>query len=288
MYPCPECPKMMNFFKSKNFQIVNDFKGGEGEIPLTKFRPTEFVNPKNIITPKQPNISGLQYYGNIPITSSIKKNIVNKKSEYTSKNFTDELLYKSPNIIKQSYTPIKYPDNQYIPPEYVPPYIPDPKPPYVPPPYIDDSYIPPYTPPPYIPPDYYPDKYSLPDYYLTSYKGSGYGGGYPLYGSLTGGAGGGGPKRIPKAALGRAPGKKDLIQVKSSLFRKFAFGEKDFEVDPESLTRFKKTIAQRGTFFGYDAVPTQEQLIRTERQLEKSSAEAKYLKDQKSILDIRI
>jgi len=106
-------------------------------------------------------------------------------------------------------------------------------------------------------------------------------------GSLAGGktGTGGGVRGFPGE---KARGRRPLIQVKSSLFRKFAFGEKDFEVDAESFSRFKRIIGKKGTFFGYDAIPTQEQLNRAENKLWKSQAEAKYLKGQKSILDISI
>jgi len=95
------------------------------------------------------------------------------------------------------------------------------------------------------------------------------------------------PKKL-KVKFAKGPGRKQLIQVKSSLFRKFAFGEKDLLVDKESLAQFKRTIGKKGTFFGYDAVPTQEQLNAAEDKLWKSQAEAKYLKGQKSILDIEL
>jgi len=95
-----------------------------------------------------------------------------------------------------------------------------------------------------------------------------------------------GPGRRP--GIGRAPGKKDLIQVKSSFFRKFAFGEKDFTIDKENLAKFKQTIANKGTFFGYDSVPTEEQMKAEEARLNSSNAETKGLKGEKSIFNIRV
>jgi len=82
---------------------------------------------------------------------------------------------------------------------------------------------------------------------------------------------------------------KRLIQVKSSLFRKFAFGEKDFTVDADKLGAFQKTIAQRGSFFGYDVIPTQQQIQREEQKLWESQNEAIPFKGkEKTFLDIKV
>jgi len=73
------------------------------------------------------------------------------------------------------------------------------------------------------------------------------------------------------------------------LFRKFAFNEKDLAVTKENAALLQQELAEKGSFFGYDAIPTQQQLNKQEATLLKSNAEAKYLKGQNTnILDIEV
>jgi hypothetical protein len=208
-----------------------------------------------------------------------------------------------PPIYPESPSPLKY-IPQSLPPKYEPYkdiYTPQylPKLPYTPP-YKPDTYVPPaYTPPePYKPykTDYtpygydytkYPEGYTPPypyNYYYTGYP-TGYIPGY-IPGKYTAP-----PTGEPKAGKQKADGKpkktRPLIQFKSSLFRKFAFGEKDLLVNQQDIAAFKNIIAQKGTFLGYDLVPTREQISREEARLLKSQGETKGLKD-KSFLGIKV
>ena len=183
----------------------------------------------------------------------------------------------SSKVLPVNYPPI-YPETPYVP--EVPPY-----PPVYPP-----------TTPPYPPvyPPTYPDypQYKGPDY-LGYPNYPGYTPYAPPYSPLYNPFGGkytppqaGGPG-ILRQRGGETRKKKGLIQVKSSLFRKFAFGEKDLLINPQDVQAFRNIIAQKGTFFGYDVVPTREQISREEQRLLKSQKEREGLKDT-SFLDIKV
>jgi len=86
-------------------------------------------------------------------------------------------------------------------------------------------------------------------------------------------------------AGGRKSGQ-DLIQVKSSLFRKFVTGGHDIYTTRENVNRLKATIAAKGTFLGYDLIPTQEDLTKLEKKrLKNDNMERNMLG---SFADIRV
>jgi len=314
-------PQNIEFFKEKGFVQVKNLKTEKGEIGLTKFGPNEFINPKNIVNPsytipkqlvspviypstfkselnknldyfKKSNLfkpkylkAPDNYIGNNYFSERYKKIIYPKikstpKTGYIPSAYVTS-QYFQPLYIQDTYPDDKYPDDKYPDDKYPDDKYPDDK-------YPDDKYPDDKYPDDKYPDDKYPDNYYFPNY-APPYTG-GYGGGYGggLYGMVIPASGGASRPRKRSSKFAKGPGRKQLIQVKSSLFRKFAFGEKDLLVDKESLAQFKRTIGKKGTFFGYDAVPTQEQLNAAEDKLWKSQAEAKYLKGQKSILDIEL
>jgi len=220
-----------------------------------------------------------------------------QKDAYTPKDEYIPII--SDTLPFKDYTKIE-PTSSKIPP-YTEPYLP----PYTP----SIPYIQPYTPPapytpPYTPIDPYVTPYDYPKYDYTKYDYQkqaydytypkyGYPYSPPPYGYLMPAQYGAPPVGGPTGKKGTRDGKskktKGLIQFKSSLFRKFAFGEKDLLVNQQDLGAFKNIIAQRGTFFGYDVVPTMEQISREEKRLLKSRAEENILKpSDKSFLDIKV
>ena len=301
----------LKFIKDQGFLNIVDNRIPENEFLFTKFRENQFINPKNVARNEfivsgprvAPRVFNTQYTSLLDIPGAMQL-----KSEYTSIKDSAQIpiindypvskpeKYLTPsesskivsNLNKQyidtykpdPYNPVSYKPDPYDPGpgppvSYKPdPYDPGPGPPvpYKPGPYDPDPYIDTYPPSPYAP--------------YTPYIGGGYIGfpGMATPPSPSIGFGGG----SKKAPIEKSRGKKQLIQVKSSLFRKFAFGEKDIYVTKESLAAFKEKIAQKGTFFGYDAIPTAEQAARAEQKLLQSQAEGKILKGQRSILDIKV
>ena len=271
--------KQADFFKKQGFLETTTFTPSEGKISLGKNVKEDIYGIKaakvEVQTPKQKDSLKIIYDNTVPTQAELYEEINTVKSPYINKNVKEDYYKKIDdgwNILMPERDTTEYDKilketkyvnniddykNLYNDPNYVEPNYPskyETPPPYEPPPYEP----PPYEPPPYDPTPYDPYPYD-PTPYIPPYNK------YPLYASPIFGAGSGWGKQDPEKKKGEKSGRKvPLIQLKSSLFRKFAFGEKDLITSAENIGLVRETIGKKGSFFGYDAIPTQEQLNRAQ------------------------